>query len=117
MLRVLHILIAFVSAANVASAESVCVKYGPCPLDLASFSCADTPRSSFVRRICYEEPKRFMVIKLKDTWYPYCAVDAASVKSLIEASSIGRHYNETFRSRSGVHGPFDCRDHPLPAYR
>ena len=26
--------------------------------------CTETPRSSFVRRVCYDEPKSFMVIKL-----------------------------------------------------
>lgn len=99
-----------------AAAETVCVKYGQCPLDIASFACADTPRSSFVRRICYDAPKRFMVIKLKETWYPYCEVDAGSVETLKGAPSIGRYYNDHFRSRGAAHGPFDCRDHPMPKY-
>jgi hypothetical protein len=97
--------------------ETACVKYGPCPLDLSSFECVDTPRSSFVRRVCYDEPKRFMAIKLQNTWYPYCAVDRASVDSLLSADSIGRAYNARFRSKpDGTHGPFDCRDHPIPSY-
>lgn len=99
-----------------ASAESVCVKYGPCPLDLSSFSCTDTPRSSFVGRVCYDAPKKFVAIKLKNVWYPYCEVDAKSVADLLGAPSIGRHYTANFRSHKGVHGPFDCRDHPIPSY-
>ena len=28
------------------AAETVCVKYGPCPLDVSRFTCTDTPRST-----------------------------------------------------------------------
>ena len=99
------------------SEASICVKYGPCPLDLSSFTCTETPRSSFIRRVCYDEPKFFMVIKLKETWYPYCKIDAATVQQLLSAGSAGTFYNESIRSRrDGTRGPFDCRDHPLPEY-
>ena len=97
--------------------EPICVKYGPCPLDVSTFTCTDTPRSSFVRRVCYDAPRSFMVIKLKETWYPYCGIDAATVSQLLSAQSAGRFYNQAIRSRpDGTHGPFDCRDHPLPEY-
>jgi hypothetical protein len=97
--------------------ETVCVKYGPCPLALSTFACTDTPRSSFIRRVCYDAPKAFMVIKLNDTWYPYCEIDAATVQQLITAESAGKFYNQAIRSRpDGSHGPFDCRDHPMPNY-
>jgi hypothetical protein len=100
-----------------ASEASVCVKYGPCPLDVSSFACTDIARSSFVRRVCYDEPKSFMVIKLNETWYPYCSVDAATVAKLLSAESVGSFYNQAIRSRpDGSNGPFDCRDHPLPSY-
>jgi hypothetical protein len=99
------------------SEASVCVKYGPCPLDTSSFTCTDTPRSSVVRRVCYDEPKSFMVIKLKETWYPHCGIDAGTVAQLLSAQSAGSFYIEAIRSRrDGTHGPFDCRDHPLPEY-
>lgn len=99
-----------------AKAETVCVKYGPCPLDLAGFECTDTPRSSFIRRVCYDAPNRFMAIKLNETWYPYCEIDAGTVQGLLTAESAGRFYNANIRSRGSVHGPFDCRDHPMPKY-
>jgi KTSC domain len=96
---------------------SICVKYGPCPLNVSAFTCADTPRSSFVRRVCYDDKKSFMVIKLKETWYPYCDIDSGTVQALIAADSVGSFYNEKIRSRrDGTHGPFDCRDHPMPDY-
>ena len=96
---------------------SICVKYGPCPLDVSTFTCVDTPRSSFVRRVCYDAPKSFMVIKLNETWYPYCEIDAATVQQLITAGSAGKFYNQAIRSRpDGSQGPFDCRDHAMPKF-
>jgi hypothetical protein len=100
------------------SEASICVKYGPCPLDISSFTCTDTPRSSFIRSVCYDAPKSFMVIKLNETWYPYCEIDAATVQQLLSAESAGNFYNQNIRSRQdGTHGPFDCRDHLLSEYR
>ena len=97
--------------------EIICVKYGPCPLNTSSFTCTDTPRSSLVRRVCYDAPKSFMAIKLNETWYPYCQIDAGTVQKLLTAESIGKFYNQSIRSRpDGSHGPFDCRDHPMPNY-
>jgi hypothetical protein len=59
----------------------------------------------------------FMVIKLKETWYPYCGIDAATMAQLLSAGSAGRFYNQAIRSRpDGTHGPFDCRDHTMPEY-
>jgi hypothetical protein len=70
-----------------------------------------------VRRICFDSTKSYMLIKLNETWYHYCSVDGTSVKNLIEAASIGKYYNEYFRSQGPLHGPFDRRDHPVPGYR
>ena len=99
------------------TAEIICVKYGPCPLNVSAFECTSVT-SSFIRRVCYDALKSFMVIQLKETWYPYCEIDAATVQQLLSAGSAGTFYNENIRSRpDGTHGPFDCRDHPLPEYR
>ena len=122
MRRAILIVLATLSALATAHAKSpetaeiICVKYGPCPLNVSAFECTDVT-SSFIRRVCYDAPKSFMVIKLKETWYPYCEIDAATVQQLLSAGSAGTFYNENIRSRpDGAHGPFDCRDHPLPEY-
>lgn len=121
MIKTIACLVGFLitspALARAPSAENVCVNYGPCPLNLSSFVCTDTPQSSFVRRICYDAPKSFMAINLQGTWYPYCEIDAGTVNALITASSVGGFYNQNIRSRrDGTRGPFDCRDHPLPDY-
>jgi hypothetical protein len=99
-----------------ASADCVTVKYRDTPVCLNTFACTETPQSSFVRTICYDAAKSYMLIKLNDTWYHYCAVDRTSIDNLIRASSVGTYYNRHFRSQGSLHGPFDCRDHPVPDY-
>jgi hypothetical protein len=116
------ILVFFAASAPV-FAECVTVKYRDTPVCLGTFQCAETPQSSFVREICYDAAKSYMLIKLNETWYHYCSVDPESVANLIKGTpvddkepSVGRNYNKKFRSHGTVRGPFDCRDHPAPAY-
>jgi hypothetical protein len=114
------VLVLLIFLPNLAAArppETVCVKFGQCPLSLATFACTDTPKSSFVRRVCHDDAKSFMVINLSGRWYPYCGIGADVVQELLTAESVGRYYNKNIRSRrNGTHGPFDCRDHPMPNY-
>jgi hypothetical protein len=70
-----------------------------------------------VNRVCYDDAKRFMVVQLKSTYYPYCEFDSGTLSEFLSAESMGRFFNERIRSkRDGTHGPFDCRDHPMPTY-
>lgn len=98
------------------AAECVAVKYRDTPVCLTTFKCDATPQSSFVRQICFDAAKSYMLINLNGTWYHYCAVDQRSHDALVHAPSVGAYYNENFRSHGPVHGPFDCRDHPVPTY-
>ena len=108
------ILLAAGVSSSVAYAECVTIKYRDTPVCLDTFTCINTPQSSFVREVCYDPAKSYMLIKLNETWYHYCSVDRASFDNLIKCPSVGKCYNEDFRSRGSVHGPFDCRDHPVP---
>jgi hypothetical protein len=117
LLIVSFVLLASAAAPNTAAAECVTVKYRDGQVCLDTFKCSETSRSSFVRAICYDASKAYMLINLNGTWYHYCSVDGASVSKLVNAESIGRYYNQYFRSRGSVHGPFDCRDHPVPQYQ
>jgi len=95
-----------------AAAETVQVKYhGSVPLD--SFACADVRESSDVSRICYDSTERYMLIRLKATYYHYCEIDAAIVRGLQSASSKRQYFEARIRG-SGSDGPFDCRTHPVP---
>lgn len=97
-------------------AECVTIKYRDTPVCLNTFACTETPQSSYVREVCFDAAKSYMLIKLNDTWYHHCAVDRASVENLIQAPSVGTYYDQNFRSNGPMHRPFDCRDHPVPEY-
>lgn len=108
-LRLVAILFALAVNAP-ASAETVDVKYRGA-VDLKWFSCTDTPRSSFIRRVCYDRPKRYMLIRLNDTWYHYCEITEQVVMQLLNADSAGTYFNRFVRG-----GPHDCRLHKPPLY-
>ena len=93
-----------------ARAESVYVKYRG-EVDLKSFDCTDITRSSFINRVCYDEPNEYMLINLNGTYYHYCEIDAGSVSSLLNAPSMGAFYN------ANIKGNFDCRKNRMPEYQ
>jgi hypothetical protein len=95
--------------ASPALAETVDVKYRGL-LDLAPFACADVTRSSFIRRVCYDKAKSYMVISLNGTYYHYCSIPGGTVDALMAAPSMGRFFN------AEVKGHFDCRLNPVPQY-
>jgi len=94
-------------------AECVAVKYRDTLVCLDTFVCTETPQDSVVREVCFDAAKYYMLIKLDKTWYHYCSVDHASVGNLIKAPSIYNYYKQHFRSHGSVHGPIDCRGHPV----
>lgn len=87
-----------------ARAESVFVKYRGM-VDLSPFQCVDVARSSVVSRLCYDARNRYVVVKLRHTYYHYCGVPGEAVVQWLEAPSMGRFYN------AAIKGHYDCRDH------
>jgi hypothetical protein len=97
------------------AAEEACVKYHKCvPLD--QFNCTEVTRSTNVKRVCYAESKRYMIIKLKETYYHYCEIGPAVVAELLAAPSVGGYYTTRIRSQASDDRAFDCRDHPIPDF-
>jgi len=95
-----------------ALAETVQVKYhGLVSLD--AFVCAEVKESSDVTRICYDASERYMIVRLRATYYHYCGIDPGTVQGLRSADSK-RQYFEARIKGSGSDGPFDCRTHPIP---
>lgn len=97
-----------------ASTETVDVKYRGV-VDLKPFICTETPRSSFIRRVCYDKTQSYMLINLKGTYYHYCELPVATFDAFMVAPSMGQFYNQKIKG-SGSDGPFDCRTHRVPGY-
>lgn len=106
------ILSAIVSICNIANAETVQVKYNGA-VSLNSFVCAEGKENSDVSRICFDRAERYMLIRLKTTYYQYCEIDSATVQGL-QGSNSKRQFFETRIPGTGADGPFDCRTHPGP---
>src|ERR1700682_29658 len=90
-----------------ASSESVDVKYRG-PVDLKPFACADTPRSSFIQRVCYDKAQSYMLISLRGTYYHYCELPVATFDAFVAASSMGQFYNQKIKGW-GAEGRVDVR--------
>jgi KTSC domain len=94
--------------------ETIDVKYRG-TVDLKTFECKDTLRSSFIQRICYDKTQSYMVISPRGTYYHYCELPPATFDNLMDAPSMGQFFNHNIK-RSGSDGPYDCRTHRVPSY-
>ncbi len=97
-----------------AMAETVNVKYRG-PVDLSSFDCPAIKHSSFVNRICYNEPAHYLVVQLRSTYYHYCAIGPDVVAEWIAAPSLGKFYNARIKVSSNG-GLYDCRGKVVPDF-
>ena len=77
-------------------------------VDLAPFACTDTPRSSVVRRVCYDEARRYLLINVRGAYRDYCELPAATFNAFIAAPSMGHFYAQNIAA-SDRDGPFHCR--------
>ena len=113
MIRLVFAMLSLLGTTPV-SAEAVDVKYRGV-VDLKPFACTDTPRSSFIQRVCYDKAQTYMLINLKGTYYHYCELPPATFDAFVTAPSMGQFYNQKIKD-SGSDGPFDCRTHRVPTY-
>lgn len=81
MIRPIATALALLIATPVSS-ETVDVKYRG-TVDLKPFACTDTPRSSFVQRVCYDKAQSYMLINLNGTFYHYCELPLATFDTSI----------------------------------
>src|SRR5512140_645459 len=91
MVRTATALLLLLFTAEVRS-ETVDVKHRG-TVDLKTFECRDTPRSSFIQHVCYDQPQSYVIINLKGTDYHYCELPPATFDALMGAPSTGQFYN------------------------
>jgi hypothetical protein len=100
--------------ATPAISETVDVNYRGA-VDLKPFAFTDTPRSTFIQRVCYDKTQSYMLISLRGTYYHYCELPAATFDAFVAAQSMGQFYNQSIKG-TGSDGRFDCRTHRVPKY-
>ena len=93
-------------------AEIITVKYRPVAVDTekGSFKEFSLGESSFINRILYDQEQKYLLVKLRDTFYHYCSIPKGVVTNWTTTRSLGRFYN------NNVKGNFDCREHKVPGY-
>jgi hypothetical protein len=69
-------------------------------LSLDDFDCSAI-QASLIRRVCYDDENRHMLIQLGSVWYHYCDVPDEIVTGLLEAESASRYFNAKVRGRFG----------------
>jgi hypothetical protein len=108
------LVVALILVSSPTVSETVDVKYRGV-IDLKPFACTDTPRSSFIQRVCYDKAQTYMLINLRGTYYHYCELPASTFEAFVAATSMGQFYNQNIKG-TGSDGPFDCRTHRVPTY-
>lgn len=76
-------------------------------VDLALFACTDTPRSSIVQRVCYDEARRHLLVNIRGAYRDYCELPAATFNAFIAAPSMGHFYTQNIAA-SDRDGVFHC---------
>ena len=82
-------------------------------VDLATFECRDTPRSTVIQRACYDRARATLIVNVRGAYRQYCRLPVATFDGLITAPSMGRFFKGNIE---GAEGPFDCRSHRVAGY-
>lgn len=64
-------------------------------VDLAPFVCADTPRSTVVQRVCYDEEHGHLLVNIGGDYSEYCSLPAATFEAFLAAPSMGQFFRRS----------------------
>ena len=73
--------------------------------DLATFACTDTPRSTVVQRVCYDDARQHLLVNVGGAYSQYCRLPAATFEAFVVASSMGQYYRQRI---AAAPTPFGC---------
>ena len=74
-------------------------------VDLASYECRDTPRSTLIQRACYDPAQASMIVSVRGAYVQYCDLPPATFDALMAAPSMGQFFKPNFE---GSDGRYDC---------
>lgn len=96
MIRSVATLLALLCSAPLTT-ETVNVR-GRGEIDLAPFACTDTPRSTVVQRVCYDEAHRHLLVNARGTFSQYCGLSVSTFEAFVAAPSMGKFLRERIES-------------------
>jgi hypothetical protein len=76
-------------------------------VDLATFECRDTPRSTVIQRACYDRAQATLIVNVKGAYRQYCGLPVATFDGLMTAPSMGQFFKREIES-VGSDGPYKC---------
>jgi hypothetical protein len=97
MIRSIAATLALLSTAPVTT-ETVEVP-GRGAIDLATYACTDTPRSTIVQRVCYDEARSHLLVNAGGVYSEYCRLPGPTFEAFVVAPSMGQF----FRRRIAAH--------------
>jgi hypothetical protein len=84
-------------------------------IDLATFECRDTPRSTVIHRACYDHAQAAMIVSVKGAYVQYCDLPRATFDGLMTAPSMGQFFKRNLAG-AGSDGRYDCGSGRVPGY-
>jgi KTSC domain-containing protein len=82
-------------------------------VDLATFECRDTPRSTLIQRACYDRAQATLIVNVKGAYRQYCGLPAETFDRLMTAPSMGQFFRGNIEG-AGSGGPYDCAAQQVP---
>ena len=76
-------------------------------VDLATFECRDTPRSTVIQRACYDPAQASMIVSVRGAYFQYCDLPPATFSALMAAPSMGQFFNRSFAGNDSG-GRYGC---------
>ena len=77
-------------------------------VDLATYQCRDTPRSTLIQRACYDPAQASMIVSVKGAYIQYCDLPPAAFDALMAAPSMGQFFRRNVAG-NGSDGRYECR--------
>jgi hypothetical protein len=84
-------------------------------VDLATFECRDTPRSTMIQRACYDRAQATLIVNVKGAYRQYCGLPPAMFDGLMTAPSMGQFLKGNIEG-AGSGRAYDCDSRRVSAY-
>src|SRR5664279_3612434 len=82
-------------------------------VDLATFECRDTPRSTLIQRACHDNAQATLIVNVKGAYRQYCGLPVATFDGLMTAPSMGQFFKGNIEG-AGSGGAYDCANRQVP---